>query len=64
MDTREKAALTGVVGLLGAVVFLALSVYPFQYGTVESGLLAGAFVVAALFQFVLDEATFGGEQAG
>lgn len=64
MDTREKAALTAVVGVIGAVVFLALSVYPFQYGAVESGVLAGAFVVAALIQFVLDETTFGGEQTG
>ncbi|WP_226011897.1 hypothetical protein [Halomicrobium salinisoli] len=61
MDTREKVTLTGVIGLLGAVVFLALSVYPFQYGPVESGVLAGTFVAAALFQFVLGEATFGGE---
>jgi hypothetical protein len=34
-------------------------VYPFQYGIVESAVLAVGFVVLALFETVLDRSTFG-----
>lgn len=58
MERTTKAFLVGIIGLLGAVVLLGLTVYPFQYGIVESSLLAGFIVLAALFEFVLDETTF------
>ncbi|WP_192498370.1 hypothetical protein [Halorussus halophilus] len=58
METSEKRLLTGGVALVGAGCFLALSVYPFQYGTVESAVLAGALVVVGLFEFALDETSF------
>ncbi|WP_408959636.1 hypothetical protein [Natrinema sp. 74] len=47
--------LLSVVGVIGALLFLGLSVYPFQYGVVESIVLAGGFVVLSIFQFVLDD---------
>jgi len=56
---RTKAILTAVIALVGALVMLALSVYPFQYGLVESAVLAGAFVLLALFETVLSDAEFG-----
>lgn len=58
MERETQAFLVGIIGLLGAVVLLGLTVYPFQYGIVESSLLAGFIVLAALFKFVLDETTF------
>ncbi|UPW01332.1 hypothetical protein M0R88_04315 [Halorussus gelatinilyticus] len=45
--------------LVGVVAWLALSVFPFQYGVVESGVLAGLLVLFGLFEFVLDEAVVG-----
>jgi|GEM_PF-253613 hypothetical protein len=56
METRTKVLLTVVIGTVGAVVMLALVVYPFDYGVVESAVLAGAFVLAGLFQTVLGDA--------
>ena len=46
--------------LAGVVLLLALTVYPFQYGPVESVVLAVALVVLGLYELVLDSA-FEGE---
>jgi hypothetical protein len=56
---RRKAVLTALIGLVGAVIVLGPSVYPFQYGLLESVVLAGAFVLLAVFETVLDDARFG-----
>jgi len=45
MDARTKGILTGAIGVLGALGYLALTVYPFGYGMAESAALAGAFVI-------------------
>ena len=45
MATRSKGLLTGIIGVFGAAGLLALTVYPFDYGLVESAVLAGAFVL-------------------
>ena len=58
MERSTKALLTAVVGVLGAVGLLALTVYPFQYGFGESLILVGALVGALLFQTVLDDTSF------
>ncbi|WP_164722101.1 hypothetical protein [Haloterrigena salifodinae] len=56
MKGTTQAFLVTIIGILGAVIFLGLTVYPFQYGFVESSILAGLIVLFSLFQFVLDEA--------
>ena len=56
MAIRTKALLTGTIGVVAAVGLLALTVSPFDYGVVESAVLAGAFALAALFQTVLGDA--------
>ncbi|MFB6202015.1 MAG: hypothetical protein ABEI98_08385 [Halorhabdus sp.] len=53
---RTSAILTGIVGVVGATVFLGLFVYPLQYGPVESAVAAGLVVLAGLWEFVLDRA--------
>lgn len=58
MDRREKAFLVGVFGFLGAVALLALTVYPFEYGIVESTLLVGGLIAFAVFETVLDDTSF------
>mgnify|MGYP006272960687 CR=1 FL=1 len=58
MDRSSKALFTAVIGILGAVGFVALTVYPFQYGLGESLIMTGALVGALLFQTVLDDASF------
>lgn len=58
MERTTRMILTGIVGVLGAVVLIGLLVFPFQYGVVESTILAGAFVCFALFEFVLNETSF------
>lgn len=58
MDRSHRVLVTAAIGLLGALGYLGLTVYPFDYGPVESLLLAGAFVALAAFEFVLDEASF------
>ncbi|WP_253737863.1 hypothetical protein [Halohasta salina] len=58
MERSTEALLTAVIGVLGAVGFLALTVYPFQYGFGESLVLIGALVAALLFQTVLDDTSF------
>ena len=45
MDRRAKAWLVGVFGGLGSIALLALTVYPFNYGLVESTLLVGGLLV-------------------
>ena len=60
MDSRAKFTLTALILSVGALILLGLTVYPFQYGWVESSILAGGFVLAALFQTVLDGAFAGG----
>ncbi|NHN60154.1 MULTISPECIES: hypothetical protein [Halorussus] len=56
MDSRTQRLLAIGVLVVGAVLWLALSVYPFQYGRVQSLVLAGLFVAFGFFEFVLDEA--------
>lgn len=58
-DMAASRTLAGwsLLGLLGAGVLLGLTVYPFDYGVVESALVAGLFVAVALFEFVLDSAS-------
>lgn len=58
MERTTKAILISLIAVVGAVVLLGLTVYPFHYGIVESLLLAGFFVLIALFKFVLDETSF------
>jgi hypothetical protein len=49
--SRNVRLLLGAGSLLvGVVVFLAMTVYPFQYGTVESAVLAGAVVLYLALQ--------------
>ena len=55
MDRMTRTLLVSVIGFIGALIFLGLSVYPFQYGLLESVLLAGVFVVLSLFEFVLND---------
>ena len=55
MDRSSKALYIAVIGILGAGGFVALTVYPFQYGLGESVVLTGALVGALLFQTVLDD---------
>lgn len=59
MGWTAKAVLVGVTGVGGALLLLALTVYPFRYGIVESSVPAGAFVLLSLYEVALDEATFG-----
>ncbi len=56
MARDEDLLLSAVIAAVGAVLWLALSVYPMQYGVVESGVLAGLLVLVGLFEFVLDDA--------
>lgn len=55
MERSEQLTLTAGIGVVGAIVFLGLTVYPFKYGPVESGVLAGLLVLAGVVEFVLDE---------
>jgi hypothetical protein len=54
MEQRGRFVLAALV--LGAVFFVGLTVYPYQYGVVESGLLVGVLVVFGLVETVLDDA--------
>jgi hypothetical protein len=58
MDDRTTTLLTVVVLLAGVLAFLGLSVYPFQYGLVESLAVAGGVVALGLVEFVLDRSSF------
>ncbi|SDQ79608.1 hypothetical protein [Halopelagius longus] len=58
MVSPTKAFLVCGAFLLGAVGLFGLTVYPFQYGLVESAILAGAFVLVALFETALDDTSF------
>lgn len=56
MEARTKALVTGAISIIAAVGGLALTVFPFDYGVVESTALAGCFVLIALYRTVLDDA--------
>jgi hypothetical protein len=56
MERATKGLLVGVGGVGGALAFLALTVYPFQYGPVESALLVGGLLLFALVETILDDA--------
>ncbi|MFB6293200.1 MAG: hypothetical protein ABEH60_02930 [Halonotius sp.] len=58
MNRREKAFLVGVIAFLGSIALLALTVYPFQYGLVESTLLVGGYIAFMVFETVLDDTSF------
>jgi hypothetical protein len=56
MEQRGRFVLAALVLGAGAVFFVGLTVYPYQYGVVESGLLVGVLVVFGLVETVLDDA--------
>ncbi|NUC73279.1 hypothetical protein HTZ84_13320 [Haloterrigena sp. SYSU A558-1] len=56
MKQMTQTILISVIAFIGALIFLGLSVYPFQYGFLESVLLAEGFVVLSLVEFVVDDA--------
>ena len=56
MDSGAQRLLAVGVLVVGTVIWLGLSVYPFHYGWVESLVLAGLFVAFGFFEFVLDDA--------
>ena len=58
MDRRAKAWLVGAFVVLGSIVLLALTVYPFNYGLVESTLLVGGLLVFMLFETILGDTSF------
>ena len=58
MERTTKALLVAAIAFIGALVFLALAVYPFQYGPVQSAVLAGLLVLVALFETVLEGSSF------
>lgn len=58
MERSTKLLLTGIITTLGAIVFLGLTVFPFEYGLGESFLMTGVLVGALLFQTVLDDTSF------
>jgi len=58
MDRRGKAFLIGLFSVLGAVALLALTVYPFEYGLIESTLLVVGLVVFGIFETVLGDTSF------
>lgn len=58
MGRRRRGILVGAIGVLGAVGFLALTVYPFQYGPVESSILVGGLVLFAVLETLLDRTSF------
>ncbi|WP_327053545.1 hypothetical protein [Halomicrococcus gelatinilyticus] len=58
MEGTTKALLVAAIAFIGALAFLALAVYPFQYGPVESAVLAGLLVLVALLETVLDRSSF------
>lgn len=58
MERKTKGILVGIIGVLGALLFLGLTVYPLQYGLAESLALVGLLVALALFETVLDDSSF------
>lgn len=58
MELSTRALLTSIIGILGAVGLFGLTIYPFEYGVVESSVLVGALVIAALLETVLDDTSF------
>jgi len=58
MDRRGKAFLIGLFSLLGTIELLALTVYPYKYGPVNSALLVAGLIAVATFETVLDDTSF------
>ncbi|WP_313691875.1 hypothetical protein [Halorarum halobium] len=58
MERRTRTSLVALIPFVGAIMLLALTVHPFQYGLVGSPLLVGAFAVLAVVETVLDETSF------
>jgi hypothetical protein len=58
MNSKEKSVLTAGILSVGALVFVALSVYPFQFGTMESPVFAGLLVGLGIVELVLDDTSF------
>jgi hypothetical protein len=58
MKIQTKAFLVGGIGLIGAVICFGLTVYPFQYGVLESALLGSLFVFFGLFKTIIGNASF------
>ncbi len=58
MDLGALGLRIGVFGAVGAIAFLGLTVYPFQYGPVESAVLVGGIALYGLVKFVLDTTRF------
>jgi len=56
MTSRIRQFVTVAILTLGVAAWLALSVYPFDYGPVESLAFAGLLVAAGVVEFVLDDA--------
>ena len=53
--SSATSLLTVFALLVAALVWFAISIYPFRYGTAESAVLAGLVSVAELFEFVPDD---------
>ncbi|WP_049900991.1 hypothetical protein [Halococcus agarilyticus] len=58
---RRTAVLSGWIGFVGFVVFLALTVYPFDYAPVDGVLLSAGLLLVVLVKYALDTATLGAE---
>lgn len=56
---RRVAVLTGGTGFIGAVVFFALTFYPFDYEPIDSAVLITGFILLVILQITLNDATFG-----
>lgn len=52
-NKRAKALLTAGIAFVGALLFFALTVYPFQFGTVESLVLVGLLMMFGIVEGVL-----------
>lgn len=58
MEQTYEALLVRGICPIGAVVFLALAIFPFQYGPLEAVSLAVDFVAFSIFETVLNDTTF------
>ncbi|MFB6089934.1 MAG: hypothetical protein ABEJ97_02640 [Halobellus sp.] len=58
MDRTTRATVLALIALGGAAVLFAMTIYPLDYGLVEGALLAGAFVLVAVIETVLDDTSF------
>jgi len=55
MKSDAKKFLAGAIGIIGVIIFLALFIYPFQYGLLPSSGLASAFILFAIFETILND---------